>query len=112
MKEATRTLNILMNDFYDHWEKENTSEMFLQLSGNLNTNETKLNIIKNNERVRIIEDLINNEENYDQLTENWNNIDLKILDSLIDSFEINISSFINKIKNDKQINNEIKEFFK
>lgn len=111
MNETINGLNVLMVDFYDHWERENTNEMFLLLSGNNNTTEIELSIEKNNRRLEAIEELINDKDNFNLLIENWNLIDLKLLDSLVESFEIDIAEFIKRV-NSECSNKEIIDFFK
>lgn len=111
MREKIKEINNLMKDFYDHWEKENTNEMFLLLSGDNNTSEIELNIKKNNVRLDKIEEIFNSEENFEAIVELWNSIDLKLFDSLVYSFEINIDQFKERLKESKA-KKEIKEFFK
>lgn len=111
MKEAVRELNILMVDFNQHWERENTTEMFLQISGSGDTSELELNVAKNSERLSAIEKHINNPDNFDDLIESWDLIDLKLLDSLIDFFGIDIEAFELRVK-DSKVKPEIKDFFK
>lgn len=110
MNETIKTINALMIDFYDHWEKENTNEMFILLNGDNSTREIELNIKKNNERLEIVEEIFNDETKFQDIVDNWNSIDLKMLDSLVETFEIDITPFIEKIKSSNE-QKEIKEFF-
>lgn len=111
MNEIIKGLNTLMVEFYDHWEKENTNEMFLLLNGSNDTTEMELSIEKNNRRLEAIEEIINDVNNFELITENWNSIDLKLLDSLVESFEINVEEFIERV-NSSEVDDEVKDFFK
>ncbi len=110
MNETIKKLNELMNTFYKHWEKDNTNEMFILLNGSNDTTEIKMGVERNNKRLDEIESIINDESNFKSLIENWELIDLKMLDSLVDSFEIDVESFKERLK-DTEANNNIKEFF-
>lgn len=110
MNEIINGLNKLMNDFYSHWERENTNEMFLLFNGSNDTQEIEVSVQKNNRRLEAIEEIINEPENFETLTENWDSIDLKMLDSLVATFEIDISEFIERV-NSTDVRQDIKEFF-
>lgn len=110
--DTINKLNQLMVDFYKAWEFENTQEQFLSLNGELHTTqEMKINIERFQSMTDEIEELINNEENYGSITENWDAIDQTMLETLFRSFEIDIETFASKVKNDSEVRNEIVEFF-
>ena len=110
MKKTIEKLNKLMLAFYEYWEKESTNEMFLLLNGNNDTKEMELVFKKYNEKSQLIEDIINSEKNFETIIENWTLIDLKMLDALISSFGIEITTFEKRVK-ESAANKEIKEFF-
>ncbi len=108
--EKINLLNTKMVDFYKAWEFENTEEQFISLNAELETTiEMKRNIEKFEKMTEEIENIINDEANFESITENWDSIDLKLLDSLISTFEINIESFVNKVQSE-DIRKDIKEF--
>ncbi len=108
--ETINKLNQLMNDFYRAWEFENTEEQFISLNGELETTtEMKSNIKKFQSMTDEIESIINDEANFESMTENWDAINQSLLDILISTFEIDIEKFSNFIYNN-EVRKEIKEF--
>ncbi len=108
--ENIQNLNKLMVDFYRAWEFENTEEQFISLNAELETTvELKRNIEIFEAKTKEIEDYINNKDNFELIIENWDAIDLKLLDSLISTFEINIEEFVKNIES-SDVRKEIKEF--
>lgn len=110
MIETIKEINDLMREFYFHWERENTDEMFLLLNGSNETREIEFNIDKNNKRLEKIENIFNNKDNFNSIIDNWNSIDLKMLDTLVYSFEIDIEEFKERLNN-SDANRNTKEFF-
>ena len=110
MEKAIEKLNTLMIDFYSISEEENTSEMFLEISGKSNKKQVKSNEEKNKKRIKDIEDLINNPNNFEEIINEWTSVDQKMLDSLFNFFKININNFLEKLKQQEGFD-EIKEFF-
>ncbi len=108
--EKINLLNKKMEDFYKAWEFENTEEQFISLNGELETTtEMKLNIERFESMTKEIEDIINDDSNFESITENWDSINQPLLDILISTFEINIEAFVNKVET-QEVRKEIKEF--
>ncbi len=108
--EIINKLNKKMVEFYSAWEKENTEETFITLSAEYaTTTELQLNIDKYEGMVKVVEDILNDENNFDSITDNWDSIDLKLLDILISTFEIEIEEFVKMIET-KEVRKDIKEF--
>ncbi len=103
-------LNKKMNDFYKSWEYENTEEQFIALSAELETTqELEANIARFQKMTDEIEAVINDENNFESITENWDSVDQSMLDVLISTFEIDIETFANKVSTE-EVRNEIKDF--
>ncbi len=108
--EIVNNLNKMMNDFYKAWEFENTEEQFISLNGELETTqEMKANIERFQSMTNDIENLINDENNFELIVESWDAVDQRLLDILISTFEINIEKFSNYVSNN-EVRKEIKEF--
>ncbi len=92
-----KTINLLnkkMNDFYKAWEHENTNEQFISLNAELGTTEElKISIEKYESMISEVEKIINDISNFETIIENWDAIDLKMLDVLVSTFEIEINEF-------------------
>ncbi len=108
--EKINLLNTKMNDFYKSWEFENTEEQFIGLNAELETTvEMKLNIEKFEKMTKEIEDIINDENNFETITENWDAVNLTLLDILISTFEIDIEAFAKKVE-ESDVRKDIKEY--
>lgn len=108
--DKINTLNKQMEDFYKSWEFENTEEQFISLNAELETtSEMKTNIEKFEKMTTEIENFINDENNFESITENWDAINLTLLDILIATFEINIEEFVNRVET-SEVRKDIKEF--
>lgn len=110
MSDVINNLNKLMRNFHKNWEKENTNEMFFLLNGINDTKEINLGVEKNNKRLDKIEQIINDENNLEALLEGWELIDLKMLDSLVNLFEIDVEKFKERLNTTKGYK-QTKEFF-
>ncbi len=97
--EIINLLNKKMNDFYNAWEHENTNEQFISMNAELGTTEElKVNIERYESMINEVEVIINDSSNFERITENWDAIDLKMLDVLISTFEIKIEQFREWVK--------------
>lgn len=110
--EIINVLNTKMSDFYKSWEFEDSEDHLINLNGELDTTqEIKSNIQKFSKMTEEIESIINDSVNYESIKENWDSINLTLLEMLVSTFEIEIENFISKVNQDSDIREEIKEFF-
>ncbi len=108
--ETIMILNQKMNEFYKAWEFERTEEQFITMNAELeSTDEMHININKYENMLCEIEKIINDSKNFDILVESWDSIDLKMLEVLYMTFEIEIEAFVDFVKNE-DVRNEIKDF--